>query len=199
PPPVFLVEPAQDGERRLEVRKDVATPYIFIGHHVPNAKSEDYYALRLLSDILSSGKSSRLYSSLIDRQQLATTVFSSYDESFDPTLFGIAGVTNKGVDVAALETAIYAEIEKIKTEGVNARELEKVKNGKLIDFYGQVETINGKSNNLGTYEVFFGDYKKMFEAPTRYNQVTADDIKRVANTYFRKNNRTVGILKSKVD
>lgn len=71
-----------------------------------------------------------------------------------------------------------------------------MKNQKLIEFYNQVETINGKSNNIGTYEVFFGDYKKMFEAPDRYNKVTAEDIKRVANAYFNKTTRTVGILKA---
>ena len=74
--------------------------------------------------------------------------------------------------------------------------MQKVKNQKLIDFYGQVETINGKSNNIGTYEVFFGDYRKMFDAPDSYNKVTAEDIKRVANTYFDQKKRTVGILKT---
>jgi predicted Zn-dependent peptidase len=70
-----------------------------------------------------------------------------------------------------------------------------VKNKKLIEFYNQVETINGKSNNLGTYEVFFGDYRKMFEAPERFNKVSVADIQRVAETYFKKDSRTVGILK----
>ena len=199
PPPVFLVEPPQEGERRIELKKDVASPYIMIGYHVPGAKSEDYYAIQLLNDLLSNGKSSRLYAALVDQQQLASTVFTSFSESFDPTLFGIAAVTNQGVEVNALENAIYAEIEKIKKDGITPRELEKVKNARLIEFYGQVATINGKSNNLGTYELFFGDYKKMFESPARYNQVTADDIKRVANTYFTKGNRTVGILKSNVE
>jgi predicted Zn-dependent peptidase len=68
-----------------------------------------------------------------------------------------------------------------------------------MEFYNQVETINGKSNNIGTYEVFFGDYRKMFDAPVLYNKVTADDIKRVANKYFIKSNRTVGILKSNTE
>jgi predicted Zn-dependent peptidase len=98
-----------------------------------------------------------------------------------------------------LEKAITEEINKIKKEGVNEKELQKVKNQKLIEFYGQVETINGKSNNIGTYEVFFGDYKKMFDAPAAYNKVTAEDIKRVANKYLTRSSRTVGILKSKVE
>ena len=78
-------------------------------------------------------------------------------------------------------------------------ELQKIKNQKLIEFYSQVETINGKSNNIGTYEVFFGDYKKMFDAPSAFNKVTVADVKKVAQKYFLKSNRTVGVLKSTVE
>lgn len=195
PPAVKIVEPEQTGERRIVVRKDVATPYINIAYHVPESKNEDYYALTLLSDILSSGKSSRLYTSLVDQKQLATNVNTSYDYSFDPTLFNFYVVSSKDVKEADLEQAIYDELDKIKKDGVNDRELQKVKNQRLIQFYNQVETINGKADNLGTYEVFFGDYKKMFDAPSLYNKVTADDIKRVAAKYLIKSGRTVGILK----
>jgi zinc protease len=199
PPKVHTVEPPQTGERRIILKKDVATPYIYIAYRAPEAKNEDYYAVTLLSSILSSGKSSRLYSSIVDKKQLATTVSTSYDESFDPTIFTFAAITNKGVNEAEIEKAIDAEIERIKKEGVNENELQKVKNQKLIEFYGQVETINGKSNNIGTYEVFFGDYRKMFDAPAQYNKVTAEDIQRVAKKYLLKSSRTVGILKSNVE
>lgn len=199
PPKVHTVEPPQTGERRILVQKDVATPYLNIVYRAPEARHEDYYALTLLSDILSSGKSSRLYSELVDKKQLATSVFTDYGASFDPYVFGIYAVTNKGVNEADLEKAIYEEIEKIKKEGVKENELQKVKNQKVMEFYNQVETINGKSNNIGTYEVFFGDYRKMFDAPSLYNKVTIEDIKRVANKYFSKSNRTVGILKSNTE
>ena len=69
----------------------------------------------------------------------------------------------------------------------------------ITEFYNQIETINGKSNNIGTYEVFFGDYKKMFDAPSAFNKVTVDDIKNVAKKYFKKTNRTVGILKANTE
>lgn len=199
PPPVKIVEPPQTGERRVLVQKDVATPYLGIGWHVPEAKHEDYYALSILSDLLSAGRSSRLYSALVDKQQLATQVFASFGESFDPYLFTIAGVASKNVNELDLEKAIYAELEKIKKDGVNETELQKIKNIKLMDFYSQVETINGKSNNIGTYEVFFGDYRKMFDAPAAYNKVTAEDIRKVVTKYFTKANRTVGILKSNTE
>ncbi len=196
PPKVHTKEPPQTGERRIALQKDVATPYLNIVYRVPETRHEDYYALTLLSDILSSGKSSRLYAELVDKKQLATTVFTEYGQSFDPYLFGFYAVTNKGVKEADLEKSIYEVIEKIKKDGISERELQKVKNQKVMEFYSQVETINGKSNNIGTYEVFFGDYKKMFDAPSLFNKVTAAEIKKVANTYFTKSNRTVGILKA---
>jgi zinc protease len=199
PPAVHIVEPPQTGERRIMVQKDVATPYLNIVYHTPESKNDDYYALSLLSDILSSGKSSRLYSSLVDKKQIATSVFTDFSQTFDPGLFGFYAVASKGINENDVEKAIYEEIEKIKKDGVNEKELQKVKNQRLMDFYSQVETINGKSDNIGTYEVFFGDYRKMFDAPSLYNKVTGDDIKRVANKYFTKSNRTVGVLKSNTE
>jgi len=68
-----------------------------------------------------------------------------------------------------------------------------------MEFYNQVETINGKSNNIGTYEVFFGDYRKMFDAPANYNKVTIADVQRVAQKYLTKSNRTVAVLKTNVE
>ena len=196
PPKVNIVEPPQTGERRITVQKEVATPYLVIGYKTPEAKSEDYYALSILNSILSSGKSSRLYTELVDKQQLATQIFTDYSESFDPSLFYVYTVTNKGVKHEDLENAIYKEIDNIKNEGISEKELQKIKNQKLMEFYNQVETINGKSNNLGTYEVYFGDYKKMFDAPTNYNKVTVADVQNVAKKYFSKSNRTVGVLKT---
>jgi predicted Zn-dependent peptidase len=199
PPKVHIVEPPQTGERRITIQKEVATPYLMIGYHTPETKHEDYYALNILSSVLSSGKSSRLYTSLVDEKQLATQVFTDYGESFDPSLFNFYAVANKDVDEADLENAIYAEIEKIKKEGISETELQKIKNQKLMEFYDQVETINGKSNNIGTYEVFFGDYKKMFDAPANFNKITIADVQNVTKKYFTKSNRTIGILKTNVE
>lgn len=199
PPKVHIVEPVQTGERRVTVQKDVATPYLLISYHAPEAKHEDFYALNILSSVLSSGKSSRLYSSLVDKKQLATQVFTNFSESFDPTLFQVYAVANRNVNEADLEKTIYEEIEKIKKEGISESELQKIKNQKLMEFYEQIETINGKSNNIGTYEVFFGDYRKMFDAPASYDKVTVADVQNVAKKYFTKSNRTVGVSKSNVE
>jgi len=199
PKPVNLVEPPQTGERRVTVKKDVPDPYLLVGYHTPDTRHKDYYALSILSSVLTSGNSSRLYAELVDKKQIANSVGSDFGESFDPNLFIIYAVSAKGVKESDLEDALYQEIEKIKKDGITEKELQKIKNQKLMEFYGQIETINGKSNNIGTYELFFGDYKKMFDAPQEYSKVTVDEVKRVANEYFKKSNRTVAILKSNVE
>ena len=199
PPKVHIVEPKQTGERRITEQREVSTPYLLIAYHTPDSKSEDFYALSMLNSILGNGQSSRLYSELVDKKQLATEVFTSFDETFDPGLFYMGAVANKHVHEADLERAIYSEIDKIITDGISEKELQKIKNQKLMEFYAQVETINGKSTTLGTYELLFGDYQKMFSAPEKYKQVTAKDIQEVANKYFSKSNRTVGVLKSNVE
>ena len=199
PRPVHTTEPEQLGERRVLVQKDVSSPTIMIVYHVPETKSEDYYAVELLSSVLSAGRSSRLYSTLVDEKQLAVEVFTYYPLAFDPTLFYIYATCSKDVSEEELEEAVYAEIGKIIEEGVGEDELQKVKNRKLVDFYHEMETINGKANTIGTYELFFGDYKKLFSAPQDYEKVTAKDIQLAASRYFNKSNRTVGILKKNVE
>ncbi|MCD8742228.1 insulinase family protein [Mucilaginibacter roseus] len=198
PPVVHLKEPEQLGERRVEFKKDLPVPYLLMGYHTPAARDSDYYALSILSDILSSGNSSRLYSAIVDKKQLATSISSSFDESFDPGLFMIYGVVAKTSNETAVEKAIDEELSKVIEQGVTERELQKVKNQKLVQLYRQLETINGKANSLGTYELFFGDYKKLFDAPAEFNKVTAADIKRVAAKYLKQTNRTVGVAKSTV-
>lgn len=194
PREVHTVEPLQTGERRVFVKREVPSPYLMITYHVPQTGSEDYYALDLLSSILSQGRSSRLYNSLVEEKQLALEVGTYYPEAFDPTLYYFYGICNDGVKASELENAILEEIDKIINKGISENELQKVKNQKLMDFYKTLETINGLSNTIGTYELFFGDYKKLFSAPDDYKKVTTNDIKRVAEKFFTKQNRTVGIL-----
>ena len=89
---------------------------------------------------------------------------------------------------------MYEELERVKNEQVTDQELEKAKNIVLANFYRQMDTINGRANTLGTYEVFFGDYHKLFTAVDSYNKVTKDDLKKAAQKYFAENNRTVATL-----
>lgn len=195
PREVHTEEPEQMGEKRVMVHKKVSTPNVLIAHHVPSTSSSDSYALELMNAILSSGNSSRLYKSLVDEQQLATSVFSYIPESFDPNLMYIYAVASGETDEGQLEAAILSELDKLSREGISEQELQKVKNQKLMELYRTLETINGKANTLGSYELYFGDYKKMFSAPQEYEKVTAADIQRVAAQYLKKNNRTIGVLK----
>ena len=194
PKAVRTIEPLQQGERRVFVKKEsVSTPNVMLAYHIPATSHADYYALDLLSSVLSQGNSSRFYQGLVDKQ-LATSADTYMPMSFDPNLFYILGVANTGVEASTLELALLEQINLIATQGVTAGELEKVKNIKLINFYRDMETINGKANTLGTYEMYFGSFEKLFDAPERYNTVTPEDIKRVAQTYLIRANRTVGVL-----
>lgn len=200
PRKVHTVEPEQKGERRVYLqKKSVSSPNLMIGYHVPNTKHQDYYALDILANILAVGDSSRLNSSLIEEQQIASDVFVYMPQSIDPNLFYIYGVAAKDVSAKQLEQGIIKQVNNIMINGVTEKELTKVKNRKVVDFYRTMSTINGKANTLGTYELYFDDYTKLFSAPEEYNKVTVDDIQRVAKQYLRKANRTVGVLSAKED
>ena len=196
PAKVRTVEPPQNGEKRVIVRKQVSTPNILLAYHVPATSDKDYYALDMLSSILSSGNSSRLIKTLVYDNPTASSAFTYMPESFDPNLFYAFGTAGRGVSAEKLEKEMLAVIEKVKKDGVTDLELQKVKNQKLMEFYRQIETINGKANSIGTYELFFGSYKKLFDAPKFYESVTKADIQRVAKKYFTKKNRTVGYVLS---
>ena len=194
PREVSIVEPEQLGEKRVVVHKEVSSPNIMISYHIPESKSEEYYALSLLNSVLSSGNTSRLYKSLVDEKQLATAVYTDMSYSFDPYLFTIYAICNEGVSPDSLENAVYDELDKLTAEGVTEKELQKVKNQKVMGFYKALETIDGKSNTIGTYELFFGDYAKLFDAADEYKKISQEDILSMAKEYFQKNNCTVGFL-----
>lgn len=194
PRPVHTLEPVQRGEKRLIVIKDVSSPHIMIAYHVPETGNADYYALDLLSSILSSGRSSRLYSALISDKPLATEISTYMPNALDPTLFYVYAVCADGVNVKTLEKAILHEIDKVITKGVTEKELRKAQNNAVASFYRSLETISNKADMIGTYEIFFGSYKKLFKVAEAYGKVTQADIRSVAAKYLKKVNRTVGVL-----
>ena len=194
PPKVTTQEPEQPGERRVVVKKFAQLPLLMIGYHVPQTSSPDYYALRVLDTVLFSGQSSRMYQRLVDKDQIALSADSQMEFSIDPTLYTIVVQPKANVATDSIEKAVYDELEKVKSQGIADRELQKAKNILLADFYRQMKSISGRANTLGTYEVFFGDYKKLFTAGDEYAKVTIDDLKRVAQKYFTDRNRTVATL-----
>jgi zinc protease len=194
PPKVTTQEPEQLGERRVIVKKFAQLPILMIGYHVPQTSSPDYYALQVLQTILFSGQSSRMYQRIVDKDQLAIAIDGSFEFSIDPTLFTITAQPKEAVKPEAIESTVYDELEKVKAQSVSDQELEKAKNILLATFYRQMKTIDGRANTLGTFEVFFGDYNKLFSAAADYGKVTKDDVRRVAHRYFGEKNRTVATL-----
>lgn len=194
PAAVTTKEPAQLGERRAVIKKFAQLPILMMGYHVPEAKHADYYALQMLQTILFSGQSSRMYQRIVDKDQLALSVGGGSGPTFDPTLFTISSQPKANVAPEKIEAAIYDEFEKVKTVGVTDEELQKARNILLAGFYRQMKTISGKANIIGTYEVFFGDYQKLFTAADDYAKVSKADVQRVAKQYFHEKNRTVVTL-----
>lgn len=194
PPPVTTREPEQSGERRLTITKAAQLPIVMVGYHVPESAHADYYALRVLEKILLFGNSSRLYQRLIDRDDLAIEVSGQMELAIDPTLFTISIQPREGVRTDAVENALYDEIDRIKRGQLSQKEIEKARNILIADFYRTLATINGKANELGSYDVFFGDYRKLFASVDAYSRISVADVRRVTEKYFAARNRTVGIL-----
>src|SRR2546429_8048291 len=194
PPRVATIEPEQLGERRLMVHKTAELPLLMIGYHVPQTNNPDFYALNILRTVLFQGESSRMYQRLVDKDQIALDVSAFVQPSFDPTLAIVVAQPKQGSDPAKCETAIYEEFDKTKSALISDQELEKAKNIRLVEFYHQMRTINGRANTIGTYEVFFGDYSRLFDAAKNYSAVRKEDVQRVAKQYFGANNRTVATL-----
>ena len=194
PPPVTTLEPQQLGERRLIVHKPAELPLLMLAYHIPQTNSPDYYALNILRTILFQGESSRMYQRLVDKDQIALSVNSAVEPAFDPTIVEIVAQPKQGVDPQTCEKAMYEELERAKSAAISDTELEKAKNIRLVEFYRQMRTISGRANTIGTYEVFFGDYNKLFDAAKNYTAVTKEDVQRAAKAYFGPNNRTVATL-----
>jgi zinc protease len=194
PPPVRTVEPPQLGERRVNIVKRSELPLQFVSYHIPNAADKDLPALEVLSAVLTEGRSSRLYSRMVDREQLALTAQSAAESRLDPGEFLLFVRPRAGVDVAVTEKVLFEEIEKVRTTEIPVDELRKAKNQLLTNFYREMKTISGRANQLGTAEIFLGGYEKMYETPSRYEAVTAADVLRVAKTYLGPNQRTIATL-----
>jgi zinc protease len=194
PQPVTTVEPEQLGERRVIVHKESELPLLMLAYHIPQTNSPDFYALNILRTILFQGESSRMYQRLVDKDQMALDVSSMVEPAFDPTIVEVIAQPKQGIDPQACEKAIYEEIDKAKSAAVSDTELQKAKNIRLVEFYRQMRTISGRANTIGTYEVFFGDYSRIFDAAKNYSAVTNEDVQRVAKLYFGANNRTVATL-----
>ncbi|MGH7410355.1 MAG: M16 family metallopeptidase [Candidatus Methylomirabilis sp.] len=194
PPSVRAVEPPQHGERRLTLKKEAELPFVYMGYHVPNLKHQDNYALEVLAYILSGGKSARIYKSLVYEKQIALFAGGGYDrESIDPNLFPLYASVMPGKTAEEVERALTAEIERLKTEPVPDRELEKAKNQIEAGFLFGQDSVFNLARQLAEYEIAAG-WRAWAAYLPGIRAVRVEDLQRVANTYLTTDNRTVAVL-----
>ena len=193
PPPVTVVEPEQKEERSFKIKRDVSFPMIEIVFHAPPVDTKDSYALSVLDNILTYGESSRLYKKLVKDLSLFNEVGSAYHERKDPYIFTIAAELKGGVDRQAAGKALLKEIENLKKNPPSEYEIEKAKNQIEADFIFGQESIKDQAEILTEAEFLYG-YEQLQRYVQEIRAVTKEDIQKVAQKYFVKENRTIGWL-----
>jgi zinc protease len=194
PEPVRTQEPVQQGERRVLLRRMAQTPILQVAYHGMDAKDPDLPALELLLSILAEGDSSRLHRRLVEEERVAIHVDKLFTQTFDPSLAWFLVDLPPGGDAVRVEKLLGEELERVRTQGVTDAELRKAKNITVANFWRGLETNSSKAYLLGLYEVFHGDWRKLFDAPARYEQVTREQIRKVALRILDPDRRTVGVL-----
>lgn len=197
-PPVFrTVEPKQLGERRVRFEFD-AEPQLMMGYHKPTFPSKEDAAATVLAYILTTGRTSRIYKDLIQDKQLAVSVSagSSPGVRFS-NLFTFNAVPRNPHTLEEVEKAILEHAEKVKTEPVSERELQKVKNNLDASYIRSMSSNMGIASTLVRYQLLFGDWKLFLKYRELVSSITAADIMDFAKTYLTQENRTVAYLVKK--
>src|SRR6266571_9157110 len=194
PPPVLAVEPTQNGERRVIVKKEAELPVVYMAWHVPNHQSNDAPALEVLSTILSGGRASRLYRDLVYQRQLALEAGGDYSYfSIDPNLFWFWATPMPGQTSETLETELSKHMERLKTEPVTDEELARAKNQIESSFVFQDDSVHRRAALLARFELI-GGYELKDSFITKIRAVTAADLTRVAGAWFAPEGKSVGVL-----
>jgi zinc protease len=193
-PEVKFVEPEQDGAKRIIVHKDSEVEMLAITFHIPDFKDPDQVTLSVISEILYSGRSSRLYKELVDKKRLVNSVYAYNMENIDPGLFIFMATCNPDVKAERVEKEIIAQIELMKSTKVTKAELEKVKINTKSDFIYSLESSTSVANLFGSYLVR-GDLTPLLTYEESVNKVTAKKVQDAANKYFDFNKSTTLILK----
>jgi zinc protease len=186
-----MVEETKHKEVRDTVYDNIQLPAVIQAYHIPAMGSNDYYAVEMLSQLLATGQSSRLYKSLVDEQQLAIEVAAIPLPFEDPGLAITLALPNMGLDCATLETAMDKEIEKVQKELIPEKEFQKLKNQVENEVVSNNSTIANRAGTLATDYTYYKDANRINTDLNKYLSVTREDLKRVANDYFRKDNRVV--------
>jgi len=184
----------QIGERRIFVKKEAQLPFLVMGYHVPNFREPDSYVLEIIATILSGGKSSRLYQSLVREKRLVLSADADHSLiSLDPSLFTLSADLLPGKEVAQVEKAIDQEVERLQKELVGQQELEKAKNQLEASFIYAQDSLFYQAMLLARHEIAVS-WRTIDDYLPSIRKVSPEDIQRVAKKYLTPDNRTVGIL-----
>jgi zinc protease len=187
-------EDEQYGEKRVYIKKEAELPSIVSVYKVPSLSDEDGYALDVLSTVLSEGKSSRIYRSLVYDKQLALSAWASYDGMYrDPFLFMTGATAARGKDIEGVEKALLEEIERIKKEPPAVREVQKAKNQIEASFIMGQDSLYMQARMIGAFEMI-GGWRLLDAYLAGIRKVSPEDVTRVARKYLVPERRTTGIL-----
>lgn len=184
-------EPSQRAERRVTLEENWPLPVVVVVHHITYDGDPDSYPLHIASKILSDGQSSRIYRKLVYEKQVALAAFGEGNIIEDPNLFFAVAIVNPGHTPAEAEKALIEELERLKTEPVSGRELERAKNQFARDYIIGRGSNEQKAAHLAHAAVIHGDVKTADGEFDIFTNITTADVQRVARTYFNTPNRTV--------
>lgn len=193
-PKVKAVEPEQDGAKRVYIEKESEVEMIAIVYHIPDFRHPDQPALSAISEMLSSGKSSRLYSELVDKKRLVNQIYAYNMENIDPGLFVFMAACNPGVKAETVEAELHAQIDRLKKQPVTKAELAKVKINTRADFIFSLESASSVAGLFGGY-LARGDLSPLEHYEENIEALTPDKILKAAQTYFDDKHSTTIILK----
>ena len=180
-------EPPQTAARKLELSGNVPLDALYKCWHMDSRLKDGYYAAELITDILSGGGSSRLYQALVKEQQLFSNIECYQFGSIDAGLIVIEGKLVKGIKMADADRAVEAELEKLKTNLVTEKELQKVKNKTEAALAFEDMSVMNRANSLATYELL-GNANLMNEEWDKYQSITVEDIRKYAQQFFAISN-----------
>lgn len=191
PRPV-VAEPAQTSEQRAKfVDNSIQYPAVVFSYHTPKMGDDDYYAIQLLNQLLSQGESSRLQKQLVDKDEVALDVGAFSYPLEAAGLEIIYAIASQDVTAEQLEKSLNKEIERIKSSGLTDEEFTKLQNQAESDFVMQNSNLSGIAENLATDYTFYHNTNYINTELEKYQKITKDDIKKAANKYITKDNRTV--------
>ena len=183
-------EPRQTAQRRLRIERNVPVDALYMSFHMGDRLSREYYVCDLLSDLLSNGRSSRLIRSLVQEQQLFSSVDAYIQGSIDEGLLQISGKLSEGISLEEGEAAVWKELERLKTVPVTYEELEKVKNRyEAEQIFSNMNYLN-VANNLAFFELL-GNAGRINEEVGHYRSITAEEIRETATRLFVPENSNI--------